>query len=87
MQEDKYPSFHLDDQGIQRFGSRLCVHNDSDLRRQILIEARGTPYTLHPGSTKMHHDLKQNFWWNGMKKDVAKFVYSYLTCQQVKVEN
>ena len=38
MQEDKYPSFCLDDQGILLFGSRLCVPNDSELRRKILIK-------------------------------------------------
>ena len=35
----------------------------------------------------MYQDLEQNFWWNGMKKDIAKYVQSYLTCQQVKVEH
>nr|GEY61564.1 putative reverse transcriptase domain-containing protein [Tanacetum cinerariifolium] len=32
-------------------------------------------------------DLKQNFWWNGMKKDVAEFVAKCLTCQKVKIEH
>ena len=35
----------------------------------------------------MYQDLKQKFWWNGMKKDVAKYVQSCLMCQQVKVED
>ncbi|GKD26543.1 retrotransposon protein, putative, ty3-gypsy subclass, partial [Tanacetum coccineum] len=30
-----------------------------------------SPFSIHPGSTKMYGDLKQNFWWNGMKQDVA----------------
>ena len=87
MQEDKYPGFRLDDQGILLFLSRLCVPEDSELRKQILTEAHGTPYALHPRSTKMYQDLKQNFWWNGMKKDVAKYVQSCLTSQQVKVDH
>ena len=74
MQEDKYPGFCLNVQGILLFGSRLCVLDDSELRRQILTEAHRTPYALHPGSTKIYQDLKKNFWWNGMKKDIAKFV-------------
>ncbi|GJX31387.1 putative reverse transcriptase domain-containing protein [Tanacetum coccineum] len=24
-----------------------------------------SPFSIHPGSTKMYRDLKQNFWWNG----------------------
>nr|GEU66985.1 putative reverse transcriptase domain-containing protein [Tanacetum cinerariifolium] len=27
---------------------------------------------MKKGSTKMYKDLKQNFWWNGMKQDVAR---------------
>ena len=66
MQEDKYLGFRLDDQVILFFGSRLSVSDDSELRRQILTEVHGAPYTLHPGSTKMYQDLKQKFWWNGI---------------------
>ncbi|XP_075481076.1 uncharacterized protein LOC142521770 [Primulina tabacum] len=37
--------------------------------------------------TKMYRDLKKNFWWSGMKKDVAIFVSKCLVCQQVKAEH
>nr|GEW27832.1 putative nucleotidyltransferase, ribonuclease H [Tanacetum cinerariifolium] len=36
---------------------------------------------------ELDRDLKQNFWWNGMKQDVARFVAKCLTCQQVKIEH
>lgn len=32
----------------------------------------------------MYHDLRRNFWWPGMKKDIAKFILECLICQQVK---
>nr|GFC53437.1 hypothetical protein [Tanacetum cinerariifolium] len=35
----------------------------------------------------MYHDLKQYFWWSGMKRDVATFVSKCLICQQVKIEH
>jgi len=35
----------------------------------------------------MYRDLKQYFWWNNMKKEVAKYVDKYLTCQKVKLEH
>ncbi|GJR15064.1 putative nucleotidyltransferase, ribonuclease H [Tanacetum coccineum] len=35
----------------------------------------------------LFHDLKQHFWWSGMKRDVATFVSKCLTCQQVKIEH
>ena len=35
----------------------------------------------------MYRDLRRQFWWPGMKKDVALFVSRCLTCQQLKVEH
>jgi hypothetical protein len=34
----------------------------------------------------MYQDLKQRYWWYGMKKDVAAHVALCDTCQRVKVE-
>nr|GFD30839.1 putative reverse transcriptase domain-containing protein [Tanacetum cinerariifolium] len=55
-------------------GTRLCVPNDDTLREALLTEAHSSPFSVHPGSIKMYHDLKQHFWWSGMKQDVATFV-------------
>ncbi|GKC83843.1 putative reverse transcriptase domain-containing protein, partial [Tanacetum coccineum] len=57
------------------------------LREKVMMEAHSSPFTIHPGSTKMYRDLKQYFWWNGMKQDVATFVSKCMTCQQVKIEH
>ncbi|XP_075515572.1 uncharacterized protein LOC142550219 [Primulina tabacum] len=35
----------------------------------------------------MYRELKRNFWWNGMKRDVAVFVSKCQVCQQVKAEH
>ncbi|GJX85209.1 retrotransposon protein, putative, ty3-gypsy subclass [Tanacetum coccineum] len=69
------------------FCNRLCVPDDSSLREAILTEARDSSFSIHPSSTMMYKDLKQNFWWNGMKHDVARFVAKCLTCQQVNIEH
>ncbi|GJV60707.1 retrotransposon protein, putative, ty3-gypsy subclass [Tanacetum coccineum] len=53
------------------FEDRLCVPNDQALREKVMTEAHSSPFTIHLGSTKMYRDLKQYFWWNGMKQDVA----------------
>nr|GFB95587.1 hypothetical protein [Tanacetum cinerariifolium] len=45
-------------------------------------EAHSSPFFVHPGYTKMYHDLKQYFWWSGMKRDGATFVSRCLICQQ-----
>ncbi|GKB97641.1 putative reverse transcriptase domain-containing protein [Tanacetum coccineum] len=79
--------FRVDDHGVIWYGNRLCVPDDSSLREAVLTEEHSSPFSIHPGSTKMYRDLKQNFWWNGMKHDVARFVAKCLTCQQVKIEH
>lgn len=50
-------------------------------------EAHGAAYVVHPGSTKMYKDLKEHYWWNNMKREIAEFVAKCLTCQKVKAEH
>ncbi|GJT86534.1 retrotransposon protein, putative, ty3-gypsy subclass [Tanacetum coccineum] len=84
---DQQTEFRIDDDGILWQGTKLCVPEDPTLREALMTEAHSSPFSIHPGSTKMYHDLKQHFWWSGMKRDVATFVSKCLTCQQVKIEH
>ncbi|XP_015054953.1 uncharacterized protein LOC107001401 [Solanum pennellii] len=52
-----------------------------DLRTKIVAEAHGSRYSIHPGSTNMYNDLKKIYWWDGMKKDIAKYVAECPNCQ------
>ena len=69
------------------YESRLCVTNDMDLIKNILYESHNIVYTMHPGGNKMYQDMKQYYWWRGMKKDISEYVSKCLTCQQVKAEH
>nr|GFC41187.1 retrotransposon protein, putative, Ty3-gypsy subclass [Tanacetum cinerariifolium] len=84
---DKQVEFRLDDDNVLWQDTRLVVPNDVSLREALLTEAHSSPFLVHPGSTKMYHDLKQYFWWSGMKRDVATFVSKCLIYQQVKIEH
>jgi hypothetical protein len=80
--------FHFTNDDLLRTGdARVVIPNNAKLRRDILSEAHKTRYTVHPGNTKMYQDLKEIFWWNGMKRDIALFVAQCATCQQVKAEH
>jgi hypothetical protein len=57
------------------------------LREKILQEAHDSAYSIHPGSTKMYQDLKEKYWWYGMKRDVAAHVALCDVCQRVKAEH
>nr|GEW25846.1 reverse transcriptase domain-containing protein [Tanacetum cinerariifolium] len=36
-------------------------------------EAHATRYSIYPGANKMYHDLRDMYWWLGMKKDIATY--------------
>ena len=72
--------FFVSPDGTMRYGSRLVVP-DGAIRDELLREAHSSAYAVHPGSTKMYHDLKEHYWWSGMKRDVADFVSRCLVCQ------
>lgn len=70
--------------GLLVMENRLCVPDIAELKKEILEEAYSSAYAMHPGSTKMYHTLKEHYWWNGTKKEIAEFVSKCLVCQQVK---
>jgi len=86
-EKGKSSGFIMHEDGNLWFQNRLCVPKNEGLRKQILEEAHNTRYSVHPGGTKMYKDLRQYFWWNNMKKDVAEYVNKCLTCQKVKAEH
>ncbi|KAJ9548163.1 LOW QUALITY PROTEIN: hypothetical protein OSB04_020706 [Centaurea solstitialis] len=74
-------------EGLKCFGDRIWIPKLGDLRKKILIEAHKSKYSVHPGTNKMYHGLRQSYWWPGMKKDIAYFVERCVTCLQVKIEH
>ena len=58
IQFSKSTELNVDEDGTIRYGKRLWVPDEDDLRREILKEAHSSAYSVHPGSTKMYQDLK-----------------------------
>ncbi|GKD04604.1 putative reverse transcriptase domain-containing protein [Tanacetum coccineum] len=58
-----------------------------DVRMVILNEAHKSKYFVHPGADKMYHDLRDMYWWPGMKRDIAIYVSKCLTSAKVKAEH
>jgi hypothetical protein len=56
--DPKVDYFRVDDEGTLWFKDRLVVPKDHELRKKIFDEAHTCKYSIHPGSTKMYHDLK-----------------------------
>ena len=86
-QQGQSRAFVIDNEGTLHLGTRLCVPDVDELRKKIMEESHFFAYSIHPISTKMYHDLKDTYWWNGTKRDIAEFVSKCLTCQKVKLEH
>ncbi|KAI3776510.1 hypothetical protein L1987_46295 [Smallanthus sonchifolius] len=69
-----------------RFG-RMWIPKIGELRAKILDKAHKSRYSIHPGTNKMYQDLKEEYWWPGMKNDVTEYVNKCLTCSLVKAEH
>ena len=61
MSKGKAKGFREDEHDTLWFEDRVYVPNDPDIRKLILQEAHDTPYSIHPGNTKMYLDLKDSF--------------------------
>src|ERR1044072_3103510 len=85
--QGKAPEFTVGNDDILRCKGRVCVPKDAEVRKFILDEGNRGRVCLQQGATKMYQDLKIHFWWRGMKKQVAEYVASCLTCQKAKVEH
>nr|GEW46808.1 putative reverse transcriptase domain-containing protein [Tanacetum cinerariifolium] len=69
------------------FMDRIWVPLVGDVRMVILNKAHKSRYAVHPGTDKMYHDLRDMYWWPGMKRDIAIYVSKCLTCAKVKAEH
>jgi hypothetical protein len=54
------------------------------LKKKILDEAHTSMYSIHPSSTKMYHDLREQFWWTRMKRKTARYISECDNCRKVK---
>ncbi|GKC21848.1 putative reverse transcriptase domain-containing protein, partial [Tanacetum coccineum] len=73
--------------GSLYFMDRIWVPLVGDVRMVILNEAHKSKYSVHPGADKMYYDLRDMYWWPGMKRDIAIYVSKCLTCAKVKAEH
>ncbi|GJU22125.1 putative reverse transcriptase domain-containing protein, partial [Tanacetum coccineum] len=73
--------------GALYYLDRIWVPLKGDVRTLIMDEAHKSKYSVHPGDNKMYYDLRDRYWWSGMKKDIIVYVSKYLTCLKVKAEH
>ncbi|GKB21117.1 putative nucleotidyltransferase, ribonuclease H [Tanacetum coccineum] len=73
--------------GSLYYMDRIWVPLVGGVRTKIMDEAHKTRYSVHPRADKMYYDLRDMYWWPGMKKEIAIYVSKCLTCAKVKAEH
>ncbi|GJW66069.1 putative reverse transcriptase domain-containing protein [Tanacetum coccineum] len=73
--------------GTLYYLDRIWVPLKGEVRTQIIDEAYKSEYSVHPRADKMYFDLRDRYWWPGMKKDIVEYVSKCLTCLKVKAEH
>ncbi|KAJ9541969.1 hypothetical protein OSB04_028475 [Centaurea solstitialis] len=81
------PALVRDSRGLLTRYGRVWVPRAGAAQQTLLDEAHKSRFSIHPGATKMYRDLRTGYWWPGMKRDVARYVESCLTCLKVKAEH
>nr|GEV65927.1 putative reverse transcriptase domain-containing protein [Tanacetum cinerariifolium] len=51
-----------------------------------LQKAHMLKYSIHLRADKMYYDLRDRYWWHGIKKDIPEYFSNCLTCLKVKAE-
>jgi hypothetical protein len=82
--DPKVNCFCEDAGGILWFKDRLVVPKKEALKKKILDEAHTSRYSIHPRSTNMYHDLRQQFWGTRMKHETTHYVSECDTCRKVE---
>jgi len=55
-----HSEFFVASDGEILFEGRICVPDDSILKRLVLEEAHKSNFSIHPGAAKMYQDLKKD---------------------------
>ncbi|GKF24495.1 putative reverse transcriptase domain-containing protein, partial [Tanacetum coccineum] len=73
--------------GTLYYLDQIWVPLKGDVRTLVMDKAHKSKYSVHPGADKIYYDLRDRYWWSGMKKDIAEYVSKCLTCLKVKAEH
>ena len=85
--EKRYEGYKLEGDGILTYKGRIYIPDVADLRRVVMDEIHQAPYSGHPGYQKTIATARKQYFWPGMKKDMAEYISRCMKCQQVKFEH
>jgi hypothetical protein len=62
------------------YKDRLYLCKDSQLKQKALLELHTSPVGGHSGFLKTYHRVKKDFFWDGLKTNVQRFVAECVVC-------
>ena len=68
------------------YKDRLYLYKNSQIKQKNLRELHTSPLEAHLGFLKTYHRVKKDFFWDGLKSNIQKFVAECLVFQKNKVE-
>ena len=72
---------------ILTYKNRIYIPNVEYLRRIIMDGIHQAPYSGHLRYQKTIAPARKQYFWSGMKKDIAEYISKCMKCQHVKVEH
>lgn len=85
LQEGRTPSHFTLVDGNLLFKGRYVIPSSSTIIPKLLYEYHDAPMGGHAGELKTYLRLAEEWYWRGMRQEVARYVHQCLICQQQKV--
>jgi hypothetical protein len=85
--QQKIKEFEINEDILLMHKNIIYVRSYRELRNLVLKEMHDAPYVGNLGYQKTITAVRSQFFWPGMKKDVADYIARCMECQKVKDEH
>jgi hypothetical protein len=85
--KQKVEDYKLENDEIILYMNIIYVPNSHEFRSMILKEMHNVPYAGHLEYQRTITTVKSQYYWPGMKKEIAEYIAKCLECQKVKAEH
>ena len=85
--QQKINSYEMKEDGVLMYKGKVYVPNSSELKNVVLKEMNNVLYAKHQGYYKTIKFVRSQYFWPGMKKQVANYIVRCLECKMVKTKH
>jgi hypothetical protein len=85
--QQKINSYEMKEDGVLMYKGKIYVSNVNDIKNVVLKEMNNVLYAKHQGYYKTIKFVRSQYFWPGMKKQVANYIVRCLECKMVKTKH